>query len=248
MFMEYSDIFEQRGRLYHQAMTLYPMARAEEFHHALRLAGVKEGNVVCDVPSGGGYLRNFYDGTASFLHVETSKVFADHCRNSGVPDVLLGTFDAIPVETASVDKVISLAAPHHVEEKERFFKEAHRILREEGTLVIADVPDGSNVSGFLDDFVNAHNTMGHKGNYIHSGTSEAIRRCGFAIIESLLIPFHWKYESPQAMGRFCDLLFGIDKADSAEVVEGIRKHVGYTVEGNACRMNWELLFIKARKR
>jgi hypothetical protein len=99
----------------------------------------------------------------------------------------------------------------------------------------------------LDGFVNEHNTMGHKGNYIHAETQEEIERCGFAVRESSLIPFHWEFDSPQAMGRFCQRLFGIDKADSAQVVEGIRKHVGYYVESNMCRMNWELLFINAKK-
>lgn len=90
--------------------------------------------------------------------------------------------------------------------------------------------------------------MGHRGNYIDDKTHKDIQRCGFTVRESSQIPFHWQFDSPQAMGRFCQLLFGVDKADLAQVVEGIRKHVGYSIEGNVCRMNWELLFIKAAKR
>lgn len=248
MFTAYRDIFQKRGHLYHQAMTLYPQARTEEFHHVVRMADMKDGEIVCDVPSGGGYLRNFGDRTASFIQIETSEVFADLCRDNGASNVLLATLEDIPIETGSVDKVISLAALHHVDEKERFFSEAHRILRQGGTLIIADVRARSAVSEFLDGFVNEHNTMGHKGNYIHAKTQEEIAGCGFMIMESPLIPLHWEFDSPQAMGGFCQMLFGIDKADSAQVVEGIRKHVGYSVERNACRMNWELAFIKAWKR
>ncbi|MDE3220735.1 MAG: class I SAM-dependent methyltransferase [Nitrospirota bacterium] len=248
MFTAYRDIFQKRGHLYHQAMTLYPQARTEEFHHVVRMADLKDREIVCDVPSGGGYLRNFVDRTLSFIHLETSEVFADLCRDNGASNVLLGTLEDIPVETDSVDKVISLAALHHVDEKERFFSEACRILRQGGTFTIADVRAQSAVSEFLDDFVNEHNTMGHKGNYIHAKTQAEIAGCGFVIMESPLIPFHWEFDSPQAMGGFCQMLFGVDKADSAQVVEGIRKHVGYSVERNACRMNWELLFMKAKKR
>jgi len=247
MFSGYREIFKKRGHLYHQAMTLYPSARAEEFLHIVRMADMKDGDIVCDIPSGGGYLRNFVDRTASFLHIETSEVFADLCRDNGASNVLLGTLGNIPLTTASVDVVISLAALHHIDEKDRFFYESHRILRQGGTLTIADVRAGSAVSEFLDGFVNEHNTMGHKGNYIHADTQEEIERCGFTVKESSLIPFHWEFDSPQAMGKFCQLLFGIDKADVAQVVEGIRKHLGYSAESNACRMNWELLFIKARK-
>ena len=247
MFETYREIFKKRGHLYHQAMTMFPQARVEEFHHIVRMADMKDGDIICDIPSGGGYLRNFVDRTASLLHIETSEVFADLCRDNGAYNVLLGTLGNIPLTTASVDVVISLAALHHINEKDRFFYESHRILRQGGTLTIADVRARSAVSEFLDGFVNEHNTMGHKGNYIHADTQEEIERCGFTVKNSSLIPFHWEFDSPQAMGRFCQLLFGIDKADSTQVIEGIRKHVGYSVENNACRMNWELLFIKARK-
>lgn len=122
MFMVYGNIFQQRGHLYHQAMTLYPQARAEEFHHIVRMADIKDGDSVCDIPSGGGYLRGFVPRTASFLHIETSEVFAGLCRSNSASNVSLTTLDNLPIETVSVDKVISLAALHHVDEKERFFE------------------------------------------------------------------------------------------------------------------------------
>jgi cyclopropane fatty-acyl-phospholipid synthase-like methyltransferase len=247
MFPAYRDIFQKRGHLYHQAMTLHPQARTEEFHHVLRMADLKDGEIVCDAPSGGGYLRNFVDRTVSLLHIETSEVFADLCRGNGASNVLLAMLEDIPLETGCVDKVISLASLHHLDEKEQFFTEAYRILKQGGTLTIADVRAQSAVSEFLDGFVNEHNTMGHKGNYIHAKTQEELTHSGFMIMESSLIPFLWEFDSPQAMGRFCQMLFGIDKADSSQVIEGIRKHVGYSVERNACHMNWELLFIQAEK-
>lgn len=247
MFSGYRDIFKKRGHLYHQAMTLYPSARAEEFLHITRVAAMKDGDIVCDIPSGGGYLRNYIDRTASLLHIETSEVFAEFCRANGAVHVLLSTLEDIPVESGAVDKIISLAALHHLDEKERFFSEAYRMLRKGGTLTIADVQARSAVSEFLDGFVNEYNTMGHQGNYIHAETQDEIERSGFTVRESSLIPFHWQFDFPQAMGRFCRLLFGIDKADLTQVVEGIRKHVGYAVENNVCRMNWELLFINAKK-
>ncbi|MBA3966594.1 MAG: methyltransferase domain-containing protein [Nitrospirales bacterium] len=247
MFSAYRDIFQKRGHLYHQAMTLHPQARAEEFHHTVRMADIKNNEIVCDIPSGGGYLRHFVNQTGTLYHMETSQVFADLCKANSASHAFLGTLGSIPLITGSIDTLISLAALHHVDEKKQFFFEAHRILNPGGTLVIADVRAHSAVSEFLDGFVNEHNTMGHKGNYIHAETQEEIERCGFTVKESSLIPFHWQFDSPQAMGQFCRMLFGIDKADSAQVVEGIQKHVGYYVDSNACRMNWELFFIKARK-
>ena len=247
MFSEYRTIFKKRGHLYHQAMIRYPNARAEEFLHIVRMADMKDGDIVCDIPSGGGYLRHFVDRTTALCHIETSEVFAALCRANGALHVLLSTLEDIPVETGAVDQIISLAALHHVDEKNRFFSEAYRMLRKGGTLTIADVQAGSAVSEFLDGFVNEHNTMGHKGTYISAETQDEIERWGFTVRESTLIPFHWEFDSPQAMGRFSQLLFGIDKADSAQVVEGIRKHLGYDLDSHACRMNWELLFLNAKK-
>jgi SAM-dependent methyltransferase len=247
MFSAYRDIFQKRGHLYHQAMTLYPWARAEEFHHILRMADLQDGDIVCDIPSGGGYLRIFVERTVSLLHIETSEVFADLCLSNGVSNVMLATMEDIPFGNGSVDKVLSLAALHHVDKKERFFSEANRILKKGGTLTIADVRAHSTASEFLDGFVNAHNTMGHKGNYIHDKTQGDLVKNGFAIMQSTPILFHWEFDTPQAMGRFCQMLFGIDNADSAQIVEGIQKHVGYSAGRSGCLMNWELFFINARK-
>ena len=226
---------------------MYPQARAEEFNHAVRMANMKDDDVVCDIPSGGGYLRHFVNRTVSLIHAETSDVFAELCRSNGAANVFLGTLKDISLETGSVDKIISLAALHHVDEKERFFSEANRVLRKGGTAPIADVQAQSAPSGFLDGFVHEHNTMGHQGQYIHGKTPEEIAQSGFMIVESSLIQFHWAFDSLQAMGRFCHLLFGIDKANPTQVLEAIRKHVGYVVENNICRMSWELLFINAKK-
>jgi cyclopropane fatty-acyl-phospholipid synthase-like methyltransferase len=103
MFKAYRDIFQKRGHLYHQVMTLHPRARAEEFHHVVRMADMKDGDIICDVPSGGGYLRHFVDQTVSVIHIETSEVFADLCRANGAINVLLATLEDIPIETGSVD-------------------------------------------------------------------------------------------------------------------------------------------------
>lgn len=247
MFSTYREIFKKRGHLYHQAMTMYPQARAEEFDHTVRMANMKDDDAVCDIPSGGGYLSQFVNPTVSFIHAETSDVFAKLCKWNGAANVFLGTLENIPLESDSVDKIISLAALHHVDEKERFFSEAYRVLRKGGTATIADVQAQSAPSEFLDGFVHEHNTMGHQGQYIHGRTPEKIAQNGFTILETSLIPFHWAFDSLQAMGQFCHLLFGIDKANPTQVIEGIRKHVGYVVENNICRMSWELLFINAQK-
>ena len=55
----YKDIFELRGRLYHQAMNDFPDARANEFLSVISEAGIKSGMTVVDIPSGGAYLSGY---------------------------------------------------------------------------------------------------------------------------------------------------------------------------------------------
>src|SRR3954470_15523064 len=78
MFDTYKDIFNARGAAYHQGMLEQPRAREQEFAAILRHAQPRDGQVLCDMPSGGGYLRHFLGGAAvTLLCVETSKAFAD---------------------------------------------------------------------------------------------------------------------------------------------------------------------------
>ncbi len=247
MFAQYQDIFKIRGHLYHQAMALCPQTRAQEFDNVIRKADVTTEDVVCDIPSGGGYLRHYLEPPASLIHIESSEVFANLCRANGADQVLLGSLEHIPLRTGIVDKIISLAALHHVRDKEGFCSEAFRVLKKGGTVTIADVQSHTNPSEFLDGFVHNHNSIGHQGLYIDRTTSHAIAKKGFRIMESTVIPFHWVFASLETMGRFCQLLFGIDKATPEQIVEGIRKHVGYDIEHDQCRMNWELLCISAKK-
>src|SRR3954470_22553532 len=77
MFDTYKDIFNARGAAYHQGMLEQPRAREQEFASILRHAKPRDGQVLCDMPSGGGYLRHFVDADVTFICVETSKAFAD---------------------------------------------------------------------------------------------------------------------------------------------------------------------------
>ena len=245
MFDAYSDIFEQRGNLYHQAMLRYPRAREQEFQHTVRVAGVEQNHLVCDVPSGGGYLQHFLEARTTLIHVETSYQFAQLCRHTGALPVCLSALDHLPLPSRSLDRVVSLAGLHHVEDKLSFYQEAARILKPQGVLCIADVWRDSRVATFLDTFVHTHNSMGHTGLYIDDQIASALEPYGFHVVSKEVIPYHWTFETLQGMAEFCQLLFGMDRATPREVLDGIQHYLGYArIEQSYC-LNWELLFCKA---
>jgi SAM-dependent methyltransferase len=247
MFSTYREIFAARGDRYHRAMTLFPHARQEEFRLVSELAEVEQEHLVCDLPSGGGYLKDFLPATAKILHVETSEVFTKLCRLNGRSNVFFSALDRLPFQRDTVDRVISLGALHHVEDKLGVFRECHRILRQGGMLCIADVWAGSSVADFLDGFVNDHNSLGHKGLYIDAGTAGQLRKSGFTIGRHSMATFPWEFDSIGAMTEFVQLLFGVDRASEADIIRSIDKYLGCGAGRVRPSMTWQLYLLQAVK-
>ena len=244
MHASYEEIFAQRGHLYHQAMSRYPHAREEEFRQVIAFADLQRDAVACDVPAGAGYLRRFAPH-GTIVHVETSTVFAELCRDAG-REVVLGDTAAIPLRGGSMDCVISIAALHHLADKASFYREAHRILHRGGTLCIADVRRHSPVASFLEEFVHAHSSTGHRGAYLDEQVGRELSQLDFTVTHAAPVSYHWRFDSRDDLITFFRLLFGIDRAAPAEVQEGLRP-LAHEMSAGRWIVNWELLFVKAIK-
>jgi ubiquinone/menaquinone biosynthesis C-methylase UbiE len=157
----YQEIFDERGRLYHQAMESCPGYRAEEFRAVLQEAGISPGMTVVDVPSGGAYLADYLPGV-TLLGLESSLAFAELAQER-TETVLLYENDTFPLASECADRVLSIAGLHHVEEKRRVFAEMRRVLSPDGRVVVADAAADSPVRRFLDEFVGAYTDTGHSG-------------------------------------------------------------------------------------
>lgn len=71
--------------------------------------------------------------------VEPAGGMADIAAKRGM-DVRHGTAEALPFEDASFDTVLLNGTPSYIGDLRRAFAEAHRVLREGGRIVVADVP------------------------------------------------------------------------------------------------------------
>lgn len=244
----YSEIFDKRGLSYHMAMLRNPNARRDEFEEMLTLVAPFSNMTICDAPSGGCFLRGFItDNQIKIIAVDSSSEFFDAIPEASNLHRLANELNDIDLPDCSVDRVVSLAGLHHITERQTFFHEACRITKRGGALCIADVRKGSPVDSFLNIFVDRHNSMGHRGDFLDNNIVEELEACGFRNVFYYTKKYFWHFENPDEMAVFCKLLFGIDKASEAEVLRGIEEYLGYQTDSGACHMNWELLFARGEK-
>lgn len=244
MFQTYDEIFAERADAYHAAMARWPHARDREFELALEGLDLTPGNVLCDAPAGGGYLRRYLPADLKYVAVETAPDFISHCPTGPHDRTVLSPLEAIDLPDASVDTCVSLAGVHHLPDKSAFYREAARILKPGGTFMLVDAATGSTTGDFLNIFVDQHSSMGHEGDFLGAATRRALTDCGFEILSDASIAYPWRFASDEDMGQFCQLLFGIDRAERQDIVDGIDTHLGRMDGPGLVNLRWELTFLR----
>jgi SAM-dependent methyltransferase len=244
---DYRSIFEERGSAYHRAMVECPAARHREFEAIVQVAALRPGQVVCDAPSGGGYLHDHVPATCEVIAVETSATFHTLCLQRGGSRAILSPLERIGLPDDTVDVVISLAGLHHLPDRHAFYAEARRILKPGGVFCVADVASGSPQDRFLNGFVDRHSSLGHRGTFLGGEAAGEVTAAGFDIVIDERRDYPWTFAHVDAMLRFVSLLFGIDRADPATVRAGIARELGYVDDADGCRMAWGLRFLRASR-
>lgn len=231
-------------------MELWPEARRLEFEALVQTAAIPPGApLIVDVPSGGGYLKKYLPENARLILLDPSAKFLESATHEEEATVICSPHDAIPLEDASVDVVLSLAGIHHLKDPAAAYREWHRLLKPGGVLAIGDVEAGSGVHQFLDrDVVRAFNSMGHSGQYLNDEQAALIGTIGFDIEVAGVKACPWVFKQRKDLLDFCRTLFALDQEpEDTDLLNGIDRSVGYRENRSECRLNWELYFIRAVK-
>jgi SAM-dependent methyltransferase len=237
MFDTYSEIFAERGAAYHHAMAECPGARAAEFRAVLEPLADRSG-LLCDLPSGGGYLAVHLPSGLGYVGVDPSDDFVRACPVGTV--CIKGTIASVPLGDGAADCIVSLAALHHEPDLPAVFREMRRLLNDGGRAVICDVAAGTPQAVFLNGFVDANNPMGHVGLFLNDRTAALIEDAGFTIADDQLVDMPWVFDSIQQAGAFCRLLFWMPELDAAAVADAMYREIGFEVIDGRPHLRWAL--------
>jgi SAM-dependent methyltransferase len=237
MFDSYAEIFAERGAAYHRAMAECPRARDAEFRAVLDPLAGRSG-LLCDMPSGGGYLAAHLPEGMRYVGVDPSEDFVRACP-VGV-ECVKSAIAEIPLADGAVDCIVSLAALHHEPDLPAVFREMRRLLKPGGRAVIADAAAGTAVAAFLNGFVNANNPMGHDGHFLDELTAGLIEDSGFTIADDRLVDMPWRFDSLAEAGAFCRQLFWMPNLTAENVAAAMEREIGFDLIDGRPHLRWAL--------
>jgi SAM-dependent methyltransferase len=239
---EYDAIFDQRGSLYHQAMARAPRARDAEFAQLFIHCPLAAHERLIDVPSGGGYLGQFLQRSRPDTPIDV--VNLEFSPGFGPTPQIVDPYGTWPLDRWCSDRVVCLAATHHIQLLEKLLDNVRQVLRHGGLLHVADVRPDSGIATFLDTFVDRHTSTGHRGNY-----RDFERLSWPSWLEILSVqtrPCAWRFDTIRQMLLFCHSLFGLGQEAFDGLEEALRSRVGVRESETGVELLWELSYCDAR--
>jgi SAM-dependent methyltransferase len=243
VFDTYAEIFEKRAAEYHYAMRQSPRARDAEFVAVLDPIRHAASGLICDMPSGGGYLADYLWPGVDYLAVDpATDFFVEWPRPL---QRLHAEITSVPLANETVDYVVSLAGLHHEPSLPRVFEEMRRLLRPGGRVVLADVAADTPPARFLNGFVAENCPLGHDGRFLDEHCASMLEAAGFTVADDRLMDVPWTFDGMDEAGEFCRHLFGMTALGAEEAAGVMEREIGFDVDDGRPRLRWTLRRIVA---
>jgi SAM-dependent methyltransferase len=238
MFDTYAEIFEKRATEYHYAMRQSPRARDSEFLSVLEPIRDMAPGLVCDMPSGGGYLADYLSAGMGYLAIDPATDFFVEWPKP--LQRLQAEITSVPLADDTVDAIVSLAGLHHEPSLPLVFGEMRRLLRTGGRVVLMDVAVDTAPARFLNGFVAQNCPLGHDGRFLDDRTAPYLTAAGFNITDDRMIDVPWTFDSLDEAGDFCRNLFGMTALGIGETAEAMEREIGFDMVEGRPRLRWVL--------
>lgn len=257
---EKSSIIGMAGYETSDILPLNSDAAASSFGcgNPLAFGGVKEGDTLLDLGSGAGFdliLASKKVGpTGRVIGVDMTEAMIAKARENiskeGLTnvEVLFGLIENLPVESDSVDWVISNCVINLSPEKERVFSEIHRVLKPGGQMLVSDI-----VTKNLPDWLRQDTAV--YAACVGGAISEEAYLAGLhaAGMNNVEVKNRFVYDSPQIQSFFeTDDIPGLKEMIKGQPAE-TREHLMHQMAQNAVGKVWSAEFyakksaIKAKR-
>jgi len=275
--IEYSEREEEkRWKKYAKANDRFPDVRKAELGRQMFYLNPQQGETIVEVGTGNGILTfpmaNAVgkNGKVYSFDYRKENLYIALCKNTQALPIIFapqinnpqtGRYD-FPFENNSVDKVSTIAAFHHYDDRscntgltgrKKALQEFYRILKFGGKLIIGDIADDTVNQRYFDEEMDNPNSpaycwpRGHPHDFLNKDI--ALRLCGetgFKNIEFRVERTPLVFDSKREAGEFFHMIHNA-KGSPSESLQIAKKRLGLEKIKNKYKVGWYLFYLTAEK-
>ena len=264
--MNKSEI-KERWENYRKANSDKPLVRDRELGEVFNLINPRAGDNILEVGTGNGYLTfPIAKQVGQRGHITTADVSTDNLKS------VEGNIKDLPIDTllfndedllselsdSTFDSVGTIATLHHFDNRSkntgengrrRALQDFHRVLKDGGKLVIADVASDTISQRYFDAIDNPQHCYpeGHPYDFFTTERlKEILEEIGFSNISIEIRGVPWEFKSIDEAKQFIHTIHNA-KCSEEDSFSVAKEYLGFYESEEGYELGWELMFVTATK-